>query len=173
MRMEQPWSRAALTTSRTRSELPILPGLMRRQAAPALAASMARLVVEMDVGDDRHVHFAHDFGECRGAFLVGAGDAHDIDAGELGQADLRDGGLRVVGEGVGHGLHGDRRVAADRHFAHVDLAGFAAVDFLVGAVVHGLGVRCWGRAWGSYRVGGGAGQRTGANSYTFGHSVVD
>ena len=34
---------AAFTTSRTRSAEPILPGLMRRQAAPALAASMARL----------------------------------------------------------------------------------------------------------------------------------
>ena len=36
-------SRAAFTTSRTRSAEPILPGLIRRQAAPALAASIARL----------------------------------------------------------------------------------------------------------------------------------
>ena len=43
MRMEQPWSRAAWMTSRTRSGEPILPGLIRRQAAPALAASMPRL----------------------------------------------------------------------------------------------------------------------------------
>ena len=43
MRMEQPWSRAALMTSFTRSSLPMLPGLMRRQAAPLSAASMARL----------------------------------------------------------------------------------------------------------------------------------
>jgi hypothetical protein len=43
MRMEQPWSRAAFTTSFTRSALPMLPGLMRRHAAPAFAASMARL----------------------------------------------------------------------------------------------------------------------------------
>ncbi len=42
MRIEQPWSRAAWTTSRTRSLEPMLPGLMRRQAAPALAASMPR-----------------------------------------------------------------------------------------------------------------------------------
>jgi hypothetical protein len=42
MRMEQPWSLAARTTSRTRSAEPMLPGLMRRQAAPASAASMAR-----------------------------------------------------------------------------------------------------------------------------------
>ena len=43
MRMEQPWSRAALTTSPTRSREPMLPGLIRRQAAPDWAASMARL----------------------------------------------------------------------------------------------------------------------------------
>ena len=42
MRIEQPWSRAAAITSRTRSAEPMLPGLMRRQAAPASAASMAR-----------------------------------------------------------------------------------------------------------------------------------
>ena len=43
IRIEQPWSRAALTTSFTRSWLPMLPGLMRRQAAPLSAASIARL----------------------------------------------------------------------------------------------------------------------------------
>ena len=42
IRIEQPWSRAALITSRTRSFEPMLPGLIRRQAAPASAASMAR-----------------------------------------------------------------------------------------------------------------------------------
>jgi hypothetical protein len=42
MRMEQLLSRAAFTTSRTRSREPMLPGLMRRQAAPASAASMPR-----------------------------------------------------------------------------------------------------------------------------------
>ena len=43
IRIEQPWSRAASITSRTRWGEPMLPGLMRRQAAPALAASMPRL----------------------------------------------------------------------------------------------------------------------------------
>ncbi len=42
MRMEQPWSFAARMTSFTRFSSPMLPGLMRRQAAPASAASMAR-----------------------------------------------------------------------------------------------------------------------------------
>ena len=43
IRIEQPWSRAAWITSRTRSGLPMLPGLIRRHAAPASAASMPRL----------------------------------------------------------------------------------------------------------------------------------
>ena len=42
IRIEQPWSRAALITSRTRSAEPMLPGLIRRHAAPASAASIAR-----------------------------------------------------------------------------------------------------------------------------------
>jgi hypothetical protein len=43
MRIAQPWSRAAAITSRTRSGEPMLPGLIRRQAAPASAASTPRL----------------------------------------------------------------------------------------------------------------------------------
>ncbi len=42
IRIEQPWSRAAAITSRTRSAEPMLPGLIRRQAAPASAASIPR-----------------------------------------------------------------------------------------------------------------------------------
>jgi hypothetical protein len=43
MRIAQPFAFAALTTSRTRSAEPILPGLILRHAAPASAASSARL----------------------------------------------------------------------------------------------------------------------------------
>ena len=39
MRIAQPFAFAARTTSATRSLDPMLPGLMRRQAAPASAAS--------------------------------------------------------------------------------------------------------------------------------------
>ena len=42
MRMAQPLALAASTTSFTRLAWPMLPGLMRRQAAPASAASSAR-----------------------------------------------------------------------------------------------------------------------------------
>ncbi len=43
IRMEQPWSRGGLDHLPHALGLPMLPGLMRRQAAPLWAASMARL----------------------------------------------------------------------------------------------------------------------------------
>ena len=43
IRIEQPFALAARTTSATRSLLPMLPGLILRHAAPASAASSARL----------------------------------------------------------------------------------------------------------------------------------
>ena len=49
--------------------------------------------------------------------------------GFLGSADLRDGRRRVGGQRVGHRLHGDRRVAADRHRADMDLPALAAREY--------------------------------------------
>ena len=71
-----------------------------------------------------------------GGVFVGAGNAHDIGAGFLDAADLVDGGAGVAGDGVGHGLHRDRRVAADRHLADHDLARLAPVDVAIGANAH-------------------------------------
>ena len=41
------------------------------------------LVVEMDVGDDRHRHLRHDVLQRQRRFLVGAGNPHDVGAGLL------------------------------------------------------------------------------------------
>jgi hypothetical protein len=55
------------------------------------------LVVEMDVGHDRHRAFAHDLLERLGARLIGHRDAHDIGAGLGRRLHLRDGaGTSVV-----------------------------------------------------------------------------
>lgn len=43
-------------------------------------------------------------------------------------ADLRDGGSDVAGLGVGHALHGDRRIAAHRDVADPDFPRLAAND---------------------------------------------
>jgi hypothetical protein len=103
----------------------MLPGLMRRQAAPAVGRLERALVVEVDVGDDRDPRRADDLAERGGAVLVGTRDADDVGArrprsgGSGRSSPLR----RTCG--VGHRLHGDRRVAADRHVADHDLAALA------------------------------------------------
>ena len=115
-------------------------GLGRRDhfADPLLAADIARvdpqarsagigsfkrtLVVEVDIGDDRHARGTHDLFQCVGRLTVGTGDADNIDAGLFAAADLIDRRLSVRCWRVGHRLHRDRRIAADRHIADHDLA---------------------------------------------------
>ena len=81
------------------------------------------LVVEMDVGDDRHLRRLRTIVvQRRGRFLVGAGDADDVDAGLLQRADLRRWSPSASAVSVlVIDLHRDRRVAADRHRADHDL----------------------------------------------------
>ena len=107
------------------------------QAGGAGVGGLERaLVVEMDVGDDRHPRGADDLPQRRGRFLVGAGDPDDVRARFLAAADLVDRRPDVGGDGVGHGLHRDRRVAADRHGADHDLAGRTARDVAPRADAH-------------------------------------
>ena len=60
--------------------------------AQARGAALRRLdrplVVEMDVGDDRHRHLPHDVLQRQRRFLVGAGDADDVGAGLFERPDL-------------------------------------------------------------------------------------
>ena len=94
------------------------------------------LVVEMDVGDDRDLRLAHDVLERAGGFLVGAGDADDVRPGALQRLDLLDRRLRILRQGVGHRLHGDRRVATNGHVSDPDLAALAAMDVPVRPNAH-------------------------------------
>jgi hypothetical protein len=144
MRIEQPWSRAACTTSRTRCALPMLPGLMRRRAG--LGRLDGAAVVEMDVGHDRNVHLAHDVVQRRRALLVGTGNPDNVHPRRLGKADLRHRGRHVAGERVGHGLHGDRGVAAHGHRTDMDLTRPATLNVLVRAIAHGKTLRVEGFA---------------------------
>ena len=93
-------------------------------------------VMEMDVGDDRHVHLAHDILQRQRAGLVGTGDPDNIDPRRLSAADLRHGAGDIGRQRVGHGLHGDRRAVAHRDLADIDPARLAALDFLIGAIAH-------------------------------------
>ena len=91
-------------------------------------------VVEVNVGDDRHLDLLDDVLQRQGAFLVGAGDTNDIDARRLGEPDLRHRPGDIRCEGVGHGLHRDRRAVAHWYLADIDPAGLAPDDFLIRAV---------------------------------------
>ena len=92
----------------------------------AVRAGVERLererVVEVDVGDHRDRRLAHDRLQRLDVLLARHRDADDVGAG-LGDAmDLVHRRLQVGGLGLRHRLHGDRRTAADRHGADVDLA---------------------------------------------------
>ncbi len=118
---------------------------------PRLAADVARIdpqagraglgrldaafVVEVDVRDDRHVGGLGDRRHGGRRLLVRARDPHDVGPSLLKLADLGDGRRRIRGEGVGHRLHGDGRIAPNRHVADMDLARFAPVDRPPGAHV--------------------------------------
>jgi hypothetical protein len=90
----------------------------------------------MDVGDDRHRHLPGDFFQCQRRFLVGAGDPDDIRTGLFESPDLHDRGCGVAGHGVGHRLHRDRRIAANRHLADMDFTALTALDVAVWPNAH-------------------------------------
>ena len=86
------------------------------------------LVVEMDVGDDRHRAFAADLAQGAGRGLVRGRDADDIGPGISGADHLIQRRTHVAAIGIGHGLDADRGVTAHRDAADHDLAGLAPVD---------------------------------------------
>ena len=128
MRIEQPWSRAAWIDLAHPGRRADVAGIDPQAGGAGLGRLDAALVVKVDVGDERHAAALAMVGEGGGGLLVRAGDADDVGARLLQLADLRDGRRGVGGDGVGHRLHGDRRVAAHRDGADVDLAAGAAID---------------------------------------------
>ena len=99
------------------------------QAGGALVRRFERaFVVEMDVGDDRDIGCRGDLVEMCGRFRRGAGHADDVRPGILAATNLVDRRADILGRRVGHGLHGNRGIAADGDVADHDLAGRAALD---------------------------------------------
>ena len=96
------------------------------------------LIVEVDISDDRYRAGLADFRHCRRRGFVRAGDAHDVGTGIGTGLDLRNGCLGIRCQGVRHGLHRDRCVAADQHVADGDLTGFTSEDVAVGPHAHGI-----------------------------------
>ena len=98
------------------------------------------LVLEVDVGDDRHRRAGHDLGERLGRFFLVARAAHDVAARRRERVDLRERAVDVGGLGRGHRLDRDRCVAADGDLADHHLAGPAtrihAVSLRAGSERH-------------------------------------
>ena len=82
--------------------------------------------MEMNVGNDGNACSADNLLQRRRAFDIGAGHADDIDPRILASPDLVNSCDRVAGQRVGHGLHRNRRIAANGDVADHDLAGLTA-----------------------------------------------
>ena len=122
---------------------PDIAGVDPQARRPRLRRFNGAAVVEMDIGHDRHIHFAHNFSQSRSRFLGRARHAHNINAGQFAPADLRNRRRCVLGGRIRHGLHGNRRIAAHRHAPDMDQAGFAALDLLIGTIGHATDPECW------------------------------
>lgn len=83
----------------------------------------------MDVGNQRHLDQLLDLAERLGGVHVRYRNADDVDAGSFQTIDLGNGGSHIIGVAVGHALHSDRRIAANRHVTDPDLARNATFDW--------------------------------------------
>ena len=156
IRMEQPWSRAALMTSLTRFSSPMLPGVDAQASRARLGGLDAALVVEVDVRHDRHVDLGDDLLQRSRALLVGHRDAHDVGPRFGAGIHLSDRRVDIRGQRVRHGLNADRRVPADGHATDMDLPALAAIDVAPGSDVvdrhrslHARGLLRWREPKGS------------------------
>jgi hypothetical protein len=103
-------------------------GVEAQPLHPRLHRRQGELVLEVDVGDDRHRRAGDDLGQALGGFDVVAGDADDVGSGPAQGVDLGEGAVDVGGLGGGHRLDRDRGAAAHGDIADVDLSGFLAGD---------------------------------------------
>ncbi|MNN73821.1 hypothetical protein D3C81_1899730 [compost metagenome] len=85
-------------------------------------------VVEVDIGDQRHADLLLDPAKGFGRVHVRYRDTNDVDTGINQTVDLCHGGRDIVGVGVGHALHGDGGIAADRNITYPDFSRFATFD---------------------------------------------
>ena len=84
----------------------------------------------MDVGHQGHMHLGLDLVQNLQGLLAFDRDADDLAARVLQPFDLVQGFLDVIGVRIGHGLDGDRGVAAHLDLPHHDGPGLAALDFV-------------------------------------------
>src|SRR3546814_11539765 len=86
------------------------------------------LVVEMDVGDDRHRHLGDDLLQCRSRLPIRTRHAHDVDARDLSLANLPDGRRGLRRRRVRPRLDADWLIATHSDFAYMALPAGSPVD---------------------------------------------
>ena len=106
-------------------DLGLLAQVARVQAQPlhaGLQRGECHLVVEVDVGHDRHRRARHNVGQALGGRLLVARAAHDVRAGRGQRVDLGQRAVDVRRLRRRHRLHRDRRTITDGHAAQGDAA---------------------------------------------------
>ena len=93
-------------------------------------------IMEVNIRNDGHIHLLDDMLERGRALFVRARHPDNIHAGFFSPQYLCHRGINVGGEGVGHGLHRNRCIAANLNIADANLAGLATVDLLIFTVIH-------------------------------------
>ena len=72
-------------------------------------------IMEMDIGNNRNRTLRTNGFQRRGAVFIGAGHPHNISTGRRRRIDLRQGAVNITCQAVGHGLHRNWRIAANRN----------------------------------------------------------
>ena len=85
----------------------------------SLDSANGKLMVKVDIGDNRHRRLGTDGAEALKRGLGGHAHAHDIAASLRQRAHLRKRCLGISGIGAGHRLDHHRRAATDLHAAHM------------------------------------------------------
>ena len=138
MRIEQPWSLRRLDHLAHALGRADVAGIDAQAGGAALGRLDRALVVEMDVGDDRHLRPGARSPSAPAVDSWSGQETRTMSAPARSQRlDLRRPSPSTsCGQRVGHGLHGDRRVAADRHLADMDLPALAPLDVAIGSHAH-------------------------------------
>ena len=93
-------------------------GINAQLGGTSLNGTNGKLMVKVDIGDDRHRRLGTDGTKALERGLGGHAHAHDIAASLRQRAHLRKRCLGVGGIGASHGLNHDRRAATDLYAAH-------------------------------------------------------
>ena len=106
----------------------MLPGFKRSPSTPASKGAQGQAIIEVNVGNHRNRGAFAYFRQRVGIFFVGHGHAHNLAAGICQTENLGDARFNVSGKRSGHGLHPNRRAAANRDVANFELLGNTSRD---------------------------------------------